>query len=155
MQRQSVPLMTTEAPLVATGLEENVARDSRVMLIAEEDGVVKKVDASSITVDKRVYPLDKFTRTNAGTCYNQRPLVSVGEKVKAGQVIADGASTQGGELALGKNVMVAFMPWRGYNFEDAILISERLLQEDSYTSIHTERYEIGARDPKLGRTPKG
>ncbi len=151
MQRQSVPLMTTEAPLVATGLEENVARDSRVMLIAEEDGVVKKVDASSITVDKRVYPLDKFTRTNAGTCYNQRPLVSVGEKVKAGQVIADGASTQGGELALGKNVMVAFMPWRGYNFEDAILISERLLQEDSYTSIHIERYEIGARDTKLGR----
>lgn len=151
MQRQSVPLMITEAPLVATGLEKQVAFDSRVMVTAASAGEVKKVDATSITIDKQVYPLEKFSRSNAGTCYNQRPLVSVGQKVKKDQVIADGASTQAGELALGKNVMVAFMPWRGYNFEDAILVSERLLQKDSYTSIHVEKYEIGARDTKLGR----
>ncbi|MDP8215035.1 MAG: DNA-directed RNA polymerase subunit beta [Candidatus Euphemobacter frigidus] len=151
MQRQAVPLLTTEVPLVATGLEKKVARDSRVIVTAEADGVVTKVDADSITIDKRVYPIKKFARTNAGTCNNQRPLVTVGQKVKKGQVIADGAATSGGELALGKNVMVAFMPWRGYNFEDAIVISERLVKEDTYTSIHIEKYEIGARDTKLGR----
>ena len=151
MQRQAVPLMTTDAPLVATGLEMKVARDSRVIVLAEADGTVKKVDAMNITIDKLVYPLRKFARTNAGTCNNQRPLVVVGQKVKKGQVIADGAATAKGELALGKNVMVAFMPWRGYNFEDAIVISERLVKDDAYTSIHIEKYEIGARDTKLGR----
>ncbi|MFH1038645.1 MAG: DNA-directed RNA polymerase subunit beta [PVC group bacterium] len=151
MQRQAVPLLTTEAPLVATGMEKKVARDSRVILIAEEDGIVKKVDAGSITIDKHVYHLRKFARSNAGTCNNQRPIVTIGQKVKKGQVIADGAATAGGELALGKNVLVAFMPWRGYNFEDAIVINERLVKEDAYTSIHIEKYEIGSRDTKLGR----
>ena len=151
MQRQAVPLLTTEAPLVATGLEEKVARDSRIVVVAERDGVVNKVDAKSIKIDKDEYILAKFTRTNAGTSHNQRPLVTLGQKVKKGQIIADGAATAGGELALGKNVMVAFMPWRGYNFEDAIVISERLLTKDSYTSLHVEKYEIGARDTKLGR----
>ncbi|HDL63849.1 MAG TPA: DNA-directed RNA polymerase subunit beta, partial [Proteobacteria bacterium] len=151
MQRQAVPLLITEAPLVATGLEEKVARDSRIVVVAERDGVVKQIDAKSITIDKDVYNLLKFTRTNAGTSNNQRPLVTLGQKVKKGQIIADGAATAKGELALGKNVMVAFMPWRGYNFEDAIVISERLLTADSYTSLHIEKYEIGARDTKLGR----
>ncbi|MEA1928784.1 MAG: DNA-directed RNA polymerase subunit beta [Candidatus Auribacterota bacterium] len=151
MQRQAVPLFTTEAPLVATGLEGKVARDSRVVLTAVRAGTVKGVDSRSITIEKDVYELQKYVRTNAGTCNNQRPLVRVGQKVKEGEVIADGAGTSGGELALGKNVMVAFMPWRGYNFEDAIVISERMVKEDSYTSIHIEKYEIGARDTKLGR----
>ena len=151
MQRQAVPLLTTEAPLVATGLEEKVARDSRIVVVAERDGVVKQIDAKTITIDKDVYSLLKFTRTNAGTSNNQRPLVTLGQKVKKGQIIADGAATSHGELALGKNVLVAFMPWRGYNFEDAIVLSERLVTADSYTSLHIEKYEIGARDTKLGR----
>lgn len=151
MQRQAVPLITTEAPLVATGLEEKVARDSRVIVVSNRDGVVTQVDAKSITIDDEAYPLRKFSRTNAGTCNNQRPVVTLGQRVKSGQVIADGAATSGGELALGKNVKVAFMPWRGYNFEDAIVISERLVTEDAFTSLHIEKYEIGARDTKLGR----
>jgi len=151
MQRQAVPLLTTEAPLVATGLEEKVARDSRIVVVAERDGVVNQIDAKTITIDKDVYSLLKFTRTNAGTSNNQRPLVTLGQKVKKGQIIADGAATSHGELALGKNVLVAFMPWRGYNFEDAIVLSERLVTADSYTSLHIEKYEIGARDTKLGR----
>lgn len=151
MQRQAVPLLTTEAPLVATGLEKKAALDSRVMVVAQEDGVVEKVDATSIKIGKDVCHLQKFARSNAGTCSNQRPLISNGQKVKKGQIIADGPATAQGELALGKNVLVAFMPWRGYNFEDAIVISERLVKDDAYTSIHIEKYEIGARDTKLGR----
>ncbi len=151
MQRQAVPLLTTEAPLVATGLENKVALDSRVMRVADDDGTVEKVDADSITIGKKDYELQKFIRSNAGTCIHQRPVVEKGQKVKKGQVIADGPGTAQGELALGKNVLVAFMPWRGYNFEDAIVISERLVKEDAYTSIHIEKHDVGARDTKLGR----
>ena len=151
MQRQAVPLLQTEKPLVVTGLEEKAARDSRVMVTAEEDGTVEKVDAASITIGRSVYHLLKFLRSNAGTCVNQTPLVKVGQKVKKGQVIADGHATCGGELALGRNVLVAYMPWRGYNFEDAIAVSERLVREDQFTSIHIEKFEIGSRDTKLGR----
>jgi len=151
MQRQAVPLATTEAPLVATGLENKTALDSRVMVVAEEAGVVERVDASSARIGGREYRFKKFHRSNAGTCINQRPLVKKGQKVKKDQVIADGPGTAGGELALGRNVLVAFMPWLGYNFEDAIVISERLVKEDVYTSIHIEKFEVGARDTKLGR----
>ncbi|HRZ87697.1 MAG TPA: DNA-directed RNA polymerase subunit beta, partial [bacterium] len=151
MQRQAVPLITTEAPLVATGLEFRAAYDSGVMVIAEEDGTVEAVDSSSVTINDRTYLLNKFFRSNAGTCLNQRPLVKRGDKIKKGQVIADGPATSEGELSLGKNVMVAFMPWGGYNFEDAILISERLGKDDVFTSVHIEEFEVGARDTKLGK----
>jgi DNA-directed RNA polymerase subunit beta len=151
MQRQAVPLITTEAPLVATGLEYRCACDSGVMILAEEDGTIEAVDSSSIMIGEKVYGLRKFLRSNAGTCVNQRPLVKSGDKVKKGQVIADGPATKDGELGMGKNVLVAFMPWGGYNFEDAILISERLVREDVYTSIHIEEFEVGARDTKLGK----
>ncbi len=151
MQRQAAAPIQTERPLVVTGLEEKAARDSRVMMVAEEDGEVKKVDSLSITVGRKTYGLKKFARSNAGTCINQTPIVRVGQKVKKGQVIADGPATCGGELALGRNVLVAFMPWRGYNFEDAIAVSERLVREDHFTSIHIEKFEIGSRDTKLGR----
>lgn len=164
MQRQAVPLLKTEAPLVGTGLEDKVAADSRAMVIAKEDGVVIDVSSNQIVVTKdgkpfqekdkksngTIYQLDKFLRSNNGTSLNQRPAVKSGDKVKAGDVIADGAATADGELALGKNVMVAFMPWCGYNFEDAIVISERLVKEDVYTSVHIEEFEITARDTKLG-----
>jgi len=150
MQRQAVPLMITEAALVGTNMEEKVARDSGTMLIAEESGKVTNVDASSITVGKKIYHFKKFQRTNADTCINQRPLVKLGGRVEKGEVIADGVSTKGGELALGKNVLCAFMPWRGYNFEDAILISEKLLKEDTFTSIHVEEFEIEATETRLG-----
>jgi DNA-directed RNA polymerase subunit beta len=169
MQRQAVPLLQNEAPLVGTGLEERVARDSKIMVIAEHPGVVASVTADRIVITedgempegKRklktdpengvwVYELRKFMRSNAGTCINQKPIVGKGERVKKGQVIADGPCTDRGELALGRNVLVAFMPWCGYNFEDAILISEKLVKEDIYTSIHIEEYECGARDTKLG-----
>lgn len=169
MQRQAVPLLRSEAPLVGTGLEERIARDSRVCLIAEESGVVASVDALRIIVTKDgklpegkrkivhdpenhiyVYELRKFMRSNAATCFNQKPIVRKGERVKKGQVLADGPCVDHGELALGRNVLVAFMPWNGYNFEDAILISERLVKEDIYTSIHIEAFECGARDTKLG-----
>jgi DNA-directed RNA polymerase subunit beta len=169
MQRQAVPLLVTESPLVATGLEERVARDSRAVIVAEEAGKVASVTGSQIIItadgkvpegkkkiktdsDKGVwvYPVRKFMRSNAATCINQKILVHKGESVKKGQVIADGPCTQGGELALGRNVLVAFMPWNGYNFEDAILISERIVKEDIFTSIHIDEFEVGARDTKLG-----
>jgi DNA-directed RNA polymerase subunit beta len=151
MQRQAVPLLTSEPALVSTGLEERTALDSRVMVTAEEDGVVERVDAEGIRIGKKTYPLMKYLRSNAGTCVNQRPIVVRGQKVKKGQVIADGSGTAQGQLALGRNVLVSFLPWRGYNFEDAIVISERLLKEDTFTSVHIEKFEVGARDTKLGR----
>jgi DNA-directed RNA polymerase subunit beta len=150
MQRQAVPLLETEAPLVATGMEFQVARDSGSIVVSKARGMVKSVDARQIVVDDFVYRLKKFERSNAGTCINQRPLVHEGDKVKRGDVLADGTGTRGGELALGRNVLVAFMPWRGYNFEDAILVSQKLLEEDLYTSIHIEEFDIEARDTKLG-----
>jgi len=150
MQRQAVPLMITEPPLVGTQMEERVARDSGTMVIAQEPGKVTNVDSSSITIGKKIYHLRKFLRTNANTCLNQRPLVKLGQYVEKGQVIADGISTKEGELALGRNVLCAFLPWRGYNFEDAILISEKLIREDAYTSIHIEEFEIEATETRLG-----
>jgi DNA-directed RNA polymerase subunit beta len=151
MQRQAVPLLTTETPVVSTGLEGRVARDSGVLLIADEAGVVEYVDAEKIVVSGKTYRLIKYFRSNAGTCINQRPIVVVGDKIKKGDIIADGPAAREAELALGRNVFVAFMPWGGYNFEDAILISEKLVKGDIYTSIHIEEFEIGARDTKLGR----
>jgi DNA-directed RNA polymerase subunit beta len=150
MQRQAVPLMITEAALVGTQMEDKVARDSGAVVVAQESGKVHNVDASSLTIGKKIYHLKKFLRTNADTCLNQRPLVKLGEHVEKGQAIADGIGTKEGELALGKNVLCAFMPWRGYNFEDAILISERLAEEDTFTSIHIEEFEIEATETRLG-----
>lgn len=158
MQRQGVPLIKPEAPIVGTGLEARAARDSGAVIIALEDGVVEYVDGLQIVIapkdnrlERKVYKLKKFLRSNAGTCINQQPLCSVGDKVKAGDVIADGPATDKGEVALGKNVLVAFMPWFGYNFEDAIIISEKMLRDDSFTSIYIEEFEITARDTKLGK----
>jgi len=161
MMRQAVPLLKPEAPLVGTGIESDVALDSGVTIVAKRDGVVDKIDGKRIvvkvteetdftksTVD--IYNLQKFKRSNQNTCINQKPLVRVGDKVKSGDIIADGPSTKLGELALGKNVTVAFMPWQGYNFEDSILISERCVTDDVFTSIHIVEYEIMARDTKLG-----
>ena len=164
MQRQSVPLLRAEAPYIGTGMEEVTARDSGAVVIARRDGVVDYTDSERIivkadhnvdgTISREVtadiYTLIKFKRSNQNTCINQRPIVHVGERVSKGKVIADGPCTDRGELALGRNVLVAFMPWRGYNFEDAILVSERLVKEDYYTSIHIEELEIEARDTKLG-----
>nr|WP_244269725.1 DNA-directed RNA polymerase subunit beta [Caldanaerovirga acetigignens] len=156
MQRQAVPLITTEAPLVGTGIEWRAALDSGVMIVAKNSGVVEKVTAREIVIRRDsdngldVYKVHKFMRSNLGTCINQRPIVRKGDRVEAGQPIADGPSTDHGELALGKNVLVAFMPWEGYNYEDAILISERLVKDDVFTSIHIEQYEAEARDTKLG-----
>jgi DNA-directed RNA polymerase subunit beta len=164
MQRQSVPLLRAEAPYIGTGMEDVTARDSGAVVIARRDGVVDYVDSERIivkadhnvdgTISREVtadiYTLIKFKRSNQNTCINQRPIVHVGERVDKGQVIADGPCTDRGELALGRNILVAFMPWRGYNFEDAILVSERLVKEDYYTSIHIEELEIEARDTKLG-----
>ncbi|MDI6800209.1 MAG: DNA-directed RNA polymerase subunit beta [Actinomycetota bacterium] len=154
MQRQAVPLVRAEAPLVGTGVEYRAAKDAGEVLVAKEDGVIKKVDASHIEVEFKggteVYELDKFRRSNQGTCINQKPIVEEGEKVKAGWVIADGSATDMGELALGQNLLVAFMPWEGYNYEDAIVLSERLVKEDILTSIHIEEFEVEARDTKLG-----
>ncbi len=158
MQRQGVPLLRTEAPIVGTGLELRTAKDSGAVIIVEEDGTVEYVDGFKIIVaaksnplNKRHYELKKFMRSNAGTCLNQTPICNVGDKVKAGDVIADGSSTDKGEVALGKNVLMAFMPWCGYNYEDAIIISEKLLIEDTYTSIYLEEFELTARDTKLGK----
>jgi len=158
MQRQGVPLLRTEAPVVGTGLERRTAKDSGAVVTAEEDGTVEQVDGFKIVVaaksnplNKRTYTLKKFMRSNAGTCLNQTPMCTVGDKVKAGDIIADGSSTDKGEVALGKNVLVAFMPWCGYNYEDAIIISEKLLREDTYTSIYLEEFELTARDTKLGK----
>ncbi len=169
MQRQAVPLLVTEAPLVATGLEERVARDSRAVIVSDESGKVASVTGSQIiiTADGKlpegkkkikhdpgegvhVYNVRKFMRSNAATCINQKILVAKGDTVKKAQVIADGPCTSGGELALGRNVLCAFMPWNGYNFEDAILISERIVKDDVFTSIHIDEFEVGARDTKLG-----
>src|SRR5881394_1710031 len=169
MQRQGVPLIVSEAPLVGTGLEGKVARDSHAVVLATDSGKVASVTANQIVVTKdghlpeskkklktdteagiHVYELRKFMRSNAGTCVNQKPIVHKGQHVKRGQVIADGPNTNQGELALGRNVLVAFMPWNGYNFEDAIMISEKVVKEDIYTSIHIDEFEIGARDTKLG-----
>src|SRR5471032_1797562 len=166
MQRQGVPLLQAEAPFVGTGIEERVARDSKIVVVAEEAGIVASVDAKRIVTTKDgelprnpkndpknhtyVYELRKFMRSNAGTCFNQKPIVKQGQKIKAGQIIADGPSTDQGEMALGRNVLVAFMPWNGYNFEDAILISEKVLREDIFTSIHIQEFEVTARDTKLG-----
>ncbi len=150
MQRQAVPLLETEAPLVGTGMETRVAKDSGAVLVAEKDGVVKELQADKIVIGDREYELKKFERSNASTCINQRPIVQLGQRVKKGDSIADGAGTKNGELALGRNVLVAFMPWRGYNFEDAILVSEKLVKDEIYTSIHVEEFEIEARDTRLG-----
>ncbi|KAB2881433.1 DNA-directed RNA polymerase subunit beta [bacterium] len=164
MQRQAVPLLIPEAPIVGTGLERVVAVDSRSVLISEIDGIVESVSANEITIRKKgnikkqkqevsdtvSYQLLKFFRTNQDTCINQRPLVATGDEVKAGQIIADGCATNRGDLALGRNVLAAFMPWRGYNFEDAIILSEKLLKDDLFTSIHIEEYEIQVRDTKRG-----
>lgn len=150
MQRQAVPLMNTEVPYVGTGLEEKVARDSGVVIIAEKDGKVTKVDAREIVVGEKVYPLKNFMRSNANTCVHQQPIVQLGDEVKQGQIIADGVGTKDGRLALGRNVLVAFMPWRGYNFEDAILINQKIVREDVFTSIHIERFEVEARETRLG-----
>ena len=156
MQRQAVPLIKPEAPIVGTGIEHKAAVDSGVCIVAESDGVVEKVTADKIIIrrdrdDQRErYSLLKFSRSNQGTCINQRPIVEKGEKVKKGDIIADGPSTSLGEIALGKNVLVGFMTWEGYNYEDAILISEKLVKDDVYTSIHIEEYESEARDTKLG-----
>ncbi|MBI5144629.1 MAG: DNA-directed RNA polymerase subunit beta, partial [Candidatus Omnitrophica bacterium] len=150
MQRQAVPLMITQSPVVGTQMEAKVAQDSGTVVVAEDSGKVTSVDASTINIGKKIYHLKKFQRTNADTCLNQRPLVSLGERVEQGQVIADGAGTQGGELALGKDLLCAFMPWRGYNFEDAIIISEKIAKEDIFTSIHVEEFEIEATETRLG-----
>ena len=155
MQRQAVPLLTTEAPLVGTGMEYKSAVDSGVVITAKQGGTVEKVTSEQVLVrtdDGRTerYKLQKFKRSNQGTCINQRPIVEYGQRVDAGEVIVDGPSTDQGELALGKNVLVAFMPWEGFNYEDAILISEKLVIEDTFTSIHIEEYECEARDTKLG-----
>jgi len=170
MQRQGVPLLQSEAPVVGTGIEERVARDSKTVIVADEAGVVASVDGKRIVVTKDgemprnfdrspktdaknhvwVYELRKFMRSNAGTCFNQKPVVKKGQKVKAGDILADGPSTDHGEMALGRNILVAFMPWNGYNFEDAILISEKVLKQDIFTSIHIQEFEVTARDTKLG-----
>ena len=163
MQRQAVPLLRADAPLIGTGIEDIVARDSGVAVIAKRDGVMENVDSSRIVVKTReteektlkssvdIYNLIKYQRSNQNTCINQRPLVSVGDEIKKGEIIADGPATDKGELALGHNILVAFMPWGGYNFEDSILISERVLKDDSFTSIHIEEFEVVARDTKLGK----
>jgi len=168
MMRQAVPLLRAESPYVATGLESLAARDSRVTILAGDDGIVAYVSADKVVITpdgtmpagkpkknehlKGIwrYDLQKFRRCNAGTCFNQKPIVAVGMQVKKGDVLADGPATQNGELALGKNLLVAFMPWRGYNFEDAILVSERIVRDDVFTSIHIQDFDVGARDTKLG-----
>ena len=155
MQRQAVPLMITDSPMIGTGIEYRAAKDSGILVLAEDNGVVEKVTADAITVKYKngktvVHKLRKFKRTNGGTCINQKPIVKKGEKVKKGDAIADGPSTQNGEMALGKNVLIAFSTWEGYNYEDAVLLSERLVKEDVFTSIHIEEYDCECRDTKLG-----
>ena len=170
MQRQGVPLLQSDSPLVGTGIEKKVAEDSRTVTVSESEGVVALADGKRIVVSDDgtlpprfvkeprsdhmhgiyCYELRKFLRSNAGTCFNQKPIVRKGDTVKVGQALADGACTDNGELALGRNILVAFMPWKGYNFEDAILISEKVVKEDIFTSIHIEEFEVTARDTKLG-----
>ncbi len=158
MQRQAVPLLKTDAPIVGTGLERRVAKDSGAVIVAEEDGVVEYVDGFQIIIaskanrmNKKTYRLSKFMRSNAGTSINQTPLCNVGDEITAGDVLADGPATDKGEIALGKNVLVAFMPWCGYNYEDAIIMSEKLIKDDAYTSVYLEEFELTARDTKLGK----
>ena len=155
MQRQAVPLITNDSPIVGTGIEARAARDSGLIIIAEEDGTATKVDGSSIEIKEkngkaRNYPVTKFLRSNASTCINQRPIISKGDKIKKGQVLTDSSAIDKGELALGKNVLVAFMTWHGYNYEDAIIISERMVRDDVFSSIHIENYVIDVRETKLG-----
>ena len=155
MQRQAVPLMVTQQPIVATGMEYKAATDSGTAVLAKNDGIVEKMDADHVTVRNAQggvdnYPLVKFARSNAGTCINQRPIVEVGESVKAGQVLADGPAMRNGEISLGKNALIGFMTWEGYNYEDAVLLNEKIVREDVYTSIHIEEYETESRDTKLG-----
>ena len=155
MQRQAVPLLTTDAPVVGTGMETKAAVDSGVCVIAKKSGIVESSESNQIIIKsdegtRDVYKLTKFSRSNQSNCYNQRPIVFKGDRVEAGEVIADGPSTSNGELALGKNPLIGFMTWEGYNYEDAVLLSERLVQDDVYTSIHIEEYEAEARDTKLG-----
>jgi DNA-directed RNA polymerase subunit beta len=155
MQRQAVPLITNESPIVGTGIEARAARDSGLIILSDEDGKVTKVDGSQVEIKEKNgnikhYPLTKFLRSNASTCINQRPIVSIGDKVKKGDVLTDSSAIDKGELALGKNVLVAFMSWEGYNYEDAIIISERLVRDDVYSSIHIEDYIIDVRETKLG-----
>src|SRR4029077_8156041 len=163
MQRQAVPLLRARAPYVGTGMEYITARDSGAVVIARRSGTIDYVDSQRIVVRVEgegeeagkemgadIYPMTKFKRSNQNTCINQKPIVRVGQHVVKGQVLADGPCTELGELALGRNVLVAFMPWRGYNFEDAILVSEKLVKEDYYTSVHIEEFELEARDTKLG-----
>src|SRR4029077_4170075 len=162
MQRQAVPLLRAQAPYVGTGMEYITARDSGAVAVARRTGLVDFVDSTRIVVRVEaetgeinehmgadIYPMTKFKRSNQNTCINQKPIVRVGQRVQKGQVLADGPCTELGELALGRNVLVSFMPWRGYNFEDAILVSEKMVKEDYYTSIHIEEFEIEARDTKL------
>ncbi len=155
MQRQAVPLIKTEAPIIATGIEHRIAYDSGVCILSEIDGVVSYVDGEKVVITgdngaKKEYFMRKFERSNQGTCINQRPIVSLGQQVNKGEIIADGPATSGGELALGKNILIGFMSWEGYNYEDAILISEDLVKDDVFTSVHIEEYEIESRDSKLG-----
>ncbi len=155
MQKQAVPLMVTESPIVATGMEYKAAVDSGTVIVAKEAGVVERVESAQIIIltdsgRKDVYPLIKFKRSNQGTCVNHRPIVDLGERIEKGQVIADGPATSNGEISLGKNALIGFMTWEGYNYEDAVLLNERLVREDMYTSIHIEEYSIEARDTKLG-----
>lgn len=158
MQRQAVPLLKSEAPIVGTGLEGRAARDSGAVIVAQEDGVIEYVDGYKIVVapqdnplNKKTYELKKFMRSNSGSCINQTPICYVGNKIRAGDILADGPATDNGEIALGKNVLVTFMPWCGYNYEDAIIISEKLIRQDTYTSIYLEEFELTARDTKLGK----
>ena len=163
--RQAVPLLRPESPIVGTGLERQVASDSRVLINSEGDGLVEYVDANKISIkydmtdderlvsfdgDSKTYNLIKFRKTNQGTCINLKPIVRKGDRVKKGQVLSEGYATQTGELALGRNLKVAFMPWKGYNFEDAIVISEKVVRQDTFTSIHIDEYSIDVRDTKLG-----
>ena len=155
MQRQAVPLLRAEAPYIGTGIESRAARDAADMILAEDDGIIAEVDGNAITVEykskgRKVYRLLKFERSNQDTCINQKPFVAEGQKISKGDILAHGPSTDNGELALGKNLVVAFMPWEGYNFEDAIILSERLVKDDVLTSIHIKEHEIDARDTKLG-----
>jgi DNA-directed RNA polymerase subunit beta len=165
MMRQAVPLMRPESPIVGTGLEQQVASDSRVLINAEGDGIVEYVDANKIVIkydfseeeelvtfdgDLKTYELIKFRKTNQGTCINLKPIVKKGDRVKKGQVLSQGYATENGELALGRNMKVAFMPWKGYNFEDAIVISEKVVREDIFTSVHIDEYSLDVRDTKLG-----
>ena len=163
MQRQAVPLLRTEAPLVGTGMERKVAVDSGAVVVARQSGTVTQVSADMITVTPDdtddsglfetppdVYPLTKFKKSNQETCINQKPIVRTGTRVDAGQVLADGPATDSGELALGRNVLTAFMSWEGYNFEDAIVVSERLVKQDVFSSIHITEFELPARETKVG-----